>query len=109
MNDTVSVIIPAYRWDPYLAEAISSVLAQSLPPIEVLLVNDGAGEIISAPVRQLFPTVRLIELPINSGQGAATNAGAKAAKGTWLALLDADDLWHPEKLAEQISCLQNHP
>jgi teichuronic acid biosynthesis glycosyltransferase TuaG len=109
MTPTISVIIPAYRWDNFVVEAIQSVQQQTFSPNEIIVVNDGAGELINGPVRAQFPTVKIVELEKNSGDAAARNAGSHAAQSEWLAYLDADDLWLPDKLAKQLAALTEHP
>lgn len=106
---TVSVIIPAHRWDEFVAEAIVSAQQQTMPVLEIIVANDGAGEAINAPLRARFPEVKIAELKQNSGDAATRNAGVSAASGEWLAFLDADDVWLPEKLAKQFAALQQHP
>jgi glycosyltransferase involved in cell wall biosynthesis len=106
---TVSVIIPAHRWDNFVAEAIVSVQQQTLPVWEIIVANDGAGETINRPLRENFSTVKIAELQKNSGDAATRNAGAAIASGEWLAFLDADDVWLPQKLERQFAALQQHP
>ncbi len=95
----ISVIIPAFNPGRFLAEALASVQAQTVHPLEVLLVDDGSEPPIAIPPAISLP-IRLIR-QANAGQAAARNLGMKEAKGEWLAFLDADDVWHPEKLARQ--------
>lgn len=97
----ISAIIPVYNGRKYLREAVESVIAQTLPPIELIIVDDGStdGSMdvldgIGAP----FPIVRLRQE--NAGQSAARNHGAKGAKGDYIALCDQDDIWFPRHLAE---------
>lgn len=101
---TVSVIIPVYNGAAFVREAVQSVVQQTMPPEEILLVNDGSTDDSAEVLRDLaakHPTVRVLE-QANQGQAAATNTGAAQAKGTLLALLDQDDRWLPEKLAKQV-------
>ncbi len=93
-----SVIIPAYKCQAYLGEAIESVLAQTLPASEVLVIDDGSPD-DGYRVAQSFGTkVKLIR-QTNQGVSAARNTGIRAATGDWLAFLDGDDVWEPAKLA----------
>jgi glycosyltransferase involved in cell wall biosynthesis len=94
----VSVIIPVYNGAQFLGEAISSVLAQTYRPFEVIVINDGSTD-ESARVAKQFP-VRYSFQP-HSGGGAARNHGIALTHGAFIAFLDADDLWVPEKLAWQ--------
>jgi glycosyltransferase involved in cell wall biosynthesis len=96
----VSVVIPSFNGERYLGEAIRSALDQSLPPLEVIVVDDGSTDGSAAVAISFGARVRLIRQP-NRGSAAARNAGFFAAKGSWIALLDQDDLWHPDKLARQ--------
>lgn len=104
---TISVIIPVYNGERYLAEAIESVLAQHRLPDEILVVDDGSTD-GSAAVVQSFPTVRYL-WQAQAGASVARNHGVAAATGEWLAFLDADDLWTVEKLAQQEALLATQP
>ncbi|MBS1616063.1 MAG: glycosyltransferase family 2 protein [Bacteroidetes bacterium] len=100
MNEiSFSVVIPAYNAAGSIRATLDSCLNQSLPPLEVIVVDD-AGSDESAPIvrGQFGDAVRLITLPRNSGPSAARNVGIAAAKGTFIAFLDSDDCWHPQKL-----------
>ncbi len=101
MAETVSVIIPAYNAAAHIARAIDSVLTQTHQPIEILVVDDGSKDRTAEVVAAMPPPVRLIR-KMNGGPASARNLGAREAKGEWLALLDADDWWRPEKLAAQL-------
>jgi cellulose synthase/poly-beta-1,6-N-acetylglucosamine synthase-like glycosyltransferase len=98
---TVSVVIPAYNAAATIAAAIESVLAQTRPPEEIIVVDDGSKDETSAVVERFGPIVRLLR-QANAGCGQARNTGAREARGTWLAFLDADDLWLPTKLERQM-------
>ena len=101
MPDTVTVIIPAYNAAAYIARTVGSALAQTHVPLEILVIDDGSKDRTADIVAAMPPPVRLIRKE-NGGPASARNLGAREAKGTWLALLDADDLWQPEKLAAQL-------
>ena len=109
LEPLISVVIPVFNGERYLAEAVSSVLGQSpARRLEVLVVDDGSTD-GSAAVARSFPSpVRLIEAE-HGGLGATRNRGVAAAQGAFLAFLDADDVWMPEKLALQIEHLEAHP
>tara|TARA_R110002049_G_scaffold17654_7_gene68269 strand:- start:4344 stop:5042 length:699 start_codon:yes stop_codon:yes gene_type:complete len=102
----VSVVIPAHNAHKYLAAALNSVADQSLPPREIIVVDDGStdttAEIAAGYARR---SVTLLRQP-QRGSAAARNAGVLAASQPYLAFLDADDLWSPRKLAEQIAPLE---
>ena len=96
----ISVLIPVYNCDRYLAEAIQSVLDQTYPAHEIIVVDDGSTDESAAIARQ-FPQVTLLTQP-NQGEGAARNLGVQHATGDWIAFLDADDRWRSDKLAKQV-------
>jgi glycosyltransferase involved in cell wall biosynthesis len=98
---TISVVIPAYRAEATIAHALQSVYAQSLLPDEVIVVDDGSPDDTARLVAVHFPTVKLIRQK-NQGCGMARNSGAAAASGDWLAFLDADDWWLPNKIERQM-------
>lgn len=98
---TISVIIPTRLRPDLLARALRSVFAQTLPPLEVIVVIDGPDP-ATAALLAAWPDPRLFVLQTSGlGAGAARNLAAGAARGTWLAFLDDDDEWAPEKLAQQ--------
>jgi glycosyltransferase involved in cell wall biosynthesis len=100
-KNLVSVIIPLYNGERYLAEAIESVLAQTYDPTEIIAVDDGSPD-NSADIAQSYAQVHLIRQS-NQGLGAARNTGIKAARGDYLAFIDQDDLWVASKLALQMA------
>ena len=100
----VSVIIPTHDRAAVLGRAIESVLAQSLKPLEVIVVDDGSSDDTAALVGQRYPRVRFLRQQ-NRGVSAARNAGIELARGEWLAFLDSDDEWLPGKLAAQRDAL----
>jgi hypothetical protein len=110
-SPVVSVIIPAYNAEATVGETLDSARAQSEPRIEILVVDDGStdktSEIVSA-IAATDPRVRLI-CQANAGVAAARNAGLAEARGRFAAWLDADDLWHPTKLARQIAVFDAAP
>lgn len=107
MNPLVSVIIPVYNGDCYLAEAIDSVLAQTYQSIELIVVDDGSTD-RTAAIAQSYRNVRYI-FQANQGNGIAKNTGILAANGEFIAFLDADDLWQSHKLSAQVNHLLNYP
>lgn len=99
---TVSVIIPCYNAGPFLGETLDSVLAQTYPPLEVLVIDDGSTD-ESAEIAEAYgPPVRVIR-QANQGESVARNRGIEQAEGEWIAFLDADDVWKPEKLKKQVA------
>jgi len=102
MTDSVAVIIPAYNAARHIARGIESVLTQTVPAREIIVVDDGSTDATAEVVRGFGPPVRLIQKP-NGGPGSARNVGAGDTDATWLAFLDADDWWFPDKLAAQLA------
>jgi glycosyltransferase involved in cell wall biosynthesis len=105
---SISVIIPVFNTEKYLAQAIKSVLEQTVQPDEIIVVDDGSTDKSVEVARHFEPRIKIITQQ-NKGAGAARNAGIKQASGEYLAFLDADDLWVENKLKQQLSYLENHP
>lgn len=103
----VSVIIPVYNHANYIAAALESVLAQSRPAYEIIVVDDGSQD-GSPEIAQRYPQVRLFKKP-NGGIASARNAGLRSATGDSLAFLDADDFWMPDKLRLQREAFARRP
>lgn len=98
----VSVVIPAYNAANYIERAVASATAQSLADIEVIVVDDRSTDDTRERVALMAstdPRISLLALPANGGPSAARNAGIAASRGTWIALLDADDSYEPDRLA----------
>ena len=109
MSDSlVSVIIPVYNGERYLAQAINSVLDQTYRPIEIIVVDDGSTDRSAEVARSFSETVHYYCQP-NSGSGAARNEGVQRSHGSFIAFLDADDLWVKEKLSIQVALLEADP
>lgn len=105
---SISVIIPAYNAASFVARALQSVLAQTRSADEIIVVDDGSQDKTADLVRTFGERVRLIRQS-NAGVSAARNAGIAAAAGDWIAFLDADDEWLPDKLRLQTEHLQRNP
>lgn len=105
---TISAVIPAYNAEQYIARAIQSVLSQTRPVEEIIVVDDGSTDGTAEAVLAFGDKVKLLQQP-NAGVSAARNAGIKAATGQWIAFLDADDEWLPEKTERQVRVLRNNP
>lgn len=101
----VSVIMPAYNAERYIAESINSVLAQTYENWELIIINDGSTDKTTSAVEPFIKAHKNIHhfTTINHGPGAARNFGIKKAVGSLIAFLDADDMWLPEKLTRQMS------
>lgn len=107
-QNSISVVIPVYNTERYLAEAIGSVLNQTLAAEEIIIVDDGSTDSTMEVAKKFEPAVRIINQP-NKGTGTARNRGVLAARGNYLAFLDADDKWTSDKLEVQLAFLQEHP
>lgn len=111
----VSAVIIFLDADEFIAESIESVLAQTYPKIELLLVDDGSTDGSTAIARgyaERFPDrVRLLHHPgrQNRGMSASRNLGANSARGELIAFLDSDDVWLPEKIEQQVAIFRAHP
>ena len=104
----VSVVIPAYNAAAHIGDALSSLRAQTCEDVEVIVVDDGSVDNTSEIVSQRFPEVRCIR-QANGGASSARNRGVQEARGEWVAFLDADDAWHPDKLRAQLALMQRYP
>lgn len=113
----VSVILPFYNSDDTIIRALQSVLKQTLPPAEILCINDCSTDNglktlkafkKSLPAAQAN-TLKIIDLKDNGGVYIARNIGLDKAKQDWLAFLDADDFWHPQKMEAQFSAIKQNP
>ncbi len=104
----VSVVIAVYNGEPYLGAAIRSVLAQTLPAAELLIVDDGSTDATPQVCAEFGSELRYLRLP-HGGVATALNAGIVATTFEWLAFLDADDLWSPEKLKRQFEVVSDRP
>src|SRR5262245_10754564 len=98
----VSCIVPVYNGEAFLGEALASIRAQRHRPIEILVVDDGSTDGTAAVVMAADAGIRYMRQD-NAGGAAARNRGIGMARGTFVAFLDADDLWPPEKLERQIA------
>ena len=108
MVPLVSVIIPTYNRADLVRQALASVKAQTYRDFEIVVVDDG-GTDGTSEVLSAWREIRVLRHLCRRGVAAARNTGAAAARGQWLAFLDSDDLWLPEKLARQIFWLEGQP
>ncbi|MBI1870680.1 MAG: glycosyltransferase [Chlamydiae bacterium] len=107
MYNKVSVIIPTYNRALWLKEAIESVLNQNSRPKEIIVVDDGSNDSTAEIVKQ-YSQLKYISQE-NHGVSHARNVGIKASHGEWIAFLDSDDLWGPDKLKVQLQAISTYP
>ena len=108
MPALISCIVPVYNGERYLSEALQSIFAQSYRPLEVIVVDDGSTDNTPQVVARFKNCIRYLEQS-NKGPSATRNLGVSAARGDFVAFLDPDDLWHPEKLARQMARFEARP
>ncbi len=106
MELKISVIVPSYNAGSYIGEALQSILAQSVAVFEIIVVDDGSTDqtksiVATYPVKYVYQ--------INKGIAAALNTGIEQSSGNYLAFLDADDVWMPDKISTQVNAFQNDP
>jgi glycosyltransferase involved in cell wall biosynthesis len=104
----ISVVMPCFNAEPFIASALDSVFAQGWPDLEVVVVDDGSADGSVELLRAQYPQVRLFQ-QANKGAAAARNYAVKQATGEWIAFLDADDWWLPGKLDAQWKGLSEAP
>ncbi len=109
-NPLVSVIIPVYNRADLIRETIESVLKQTYQNIEIIVVDDGSTDNSIEILNEFSKKIKLFQHPgkINKGQAAAINLGLKMAKGSYIAILDSDDLFYPLKIEKQVEYLNSH-
>jgi len=107
----VTVIIPVYNRERFLRATVDSVLAQTYPAVELIAVDDGSTDGSRGILEEYGDRLRLLAHPDggNKGQSAAINLGLESARGEYVAILDSDDLFAPEKLARQVAYLEANP
>ncbi len=103
-----SVIIPVYNRPKLVRRAIESVLNQTRPADELIVVDDGSTDATPDVLARFIPDIKLISQP-NRGVSAARNTGIRAARGNWIALLDSDDEWLPDKLEGDEAFIRRYP
>lgn len=105
----ISVVIPYYNREQYIDQAIQSVLAQTLKPLEIIVVNDCSRESSRRYLDRYADVCTIVDVPKNVGSAEARNVGVRHARGQFVAFLDDDDLWLPQKLELQRNYLNEHP
>lgn len=110
MNNLVSIIMPSYNTMDYIAETIESVINQSYSNWELIIVDDCSTDKTDDVVKPFLgdKRIRYIKNETNSGAAVSRNRALREAKGKWIAFLDSDDLWKPEKLEKQIDFMKSH-
>jgi glycosyltransferase involved in cell wall biosynthesis len=104
----ITCIVAVFNGESYLAEALDSMLAQTHPSLDVLVVDDGSTDGTPAVIDRYGDAVRRMWKP-NGGPASARNLALRHLRGEFVAFLDADDLWHPEKLARQMARFEARP
>ena len=104
----VSAIVPCYNAERYVGDAVDSILGQTYRPVEVIVVDDGSTDRSLEVLRRFGDRVRACRQP-NAGVGAARNRGVALARGSFLAFLDADDVWPAGKLDRQMAAFDDDP
>ncbi|MBZ4035794.1 glycosyltransferase [Flavobacterium sp. 17A] len=109
MNELVSIIVPTYNTEKFIRQTIESVQNQTYTNWEMILADDASTDRTVAIIEEFAKKdsrIKLFKLPENRGNGFARNSALEKATGKYIAYLDADDLWHPEKLKKQIQFLK---
>ncbi len=104
----VSVVIPSWNARRWIAATIDSVLQQTQPVHEIIVVDDGSIDGTAEFLRSAYPSVRVVR-QANAGVSVARNRGIACAQGEWVAFIDADDIWLPDKLQRQLALVQERP
>ena len=109
MNELVSIIMPSYNTGKYIKQSIESVIQQTYHNWELIIVDDCSNDDTDLVVRSFGDArIRYLKNGINIGAAASRNKALKEAKGRWIAFLDSDDLWTPEKLEKQIVFMETN-
>ena len=111
MNDLVSVIMPSYGSEKFISKSIDSVLLQTYDNWELIIIDDCSPDESNKIIKEYLSKdsrIKFVKLEKNSGAAVARNKGIEIAKGRFIAFLDSDDLWLPEKLEKQISFMKDN-
>lgn len=110
MDDLVSIVMPSYNTAKYIAETVQSVLAQTYQNWELIIVDDCSTDDTNEVVKPFLrdSRIRYLKNEKNSGAAVSRNRALREAKGKWIAFLDSDDLWMPEKLEKQIAFMKEN-
>jgi teichuronic acid biosynthesis glycosyltransferase TuaG len=104
----VAAVITFHRDDAFFPDALASVLAQTRPPDEIIVVDDASPPGMAETLRDLDPRVRIVRHDVNRGAANARQTGTDASSAPLIAYLDADDIWLPDKLERQLADLEAH-
>jgi teichuronic acid biosynthesis glycosyltransferase TuaG len=111
MNKKVSIIVPAYNSEKFISDTIQSIQNQTYTNWEMIIVDDCSTDKTVEIIQEFMdndPRIHLIKLNTNSGTGIARNTALQAVSGRYIAFVDADDLWEPEKLSKQIDFMETN-
>ena len=108
MQSLISCVIPVFNGEKYLQETLDSVLAQTYRQLEIIVVDDGSTDTTPEIVQNSSGSITYVRQD-NQGVAAAKNTGLRFSRGEFIAILDADDLWHEEKLERQMIKMRQHP
>jgi len=109
MNPTVSVVIPSYNHENFIQECIQSVLNQTFQDFEIVITDDGSSDNTIAKIQEFSDKrIKLFKFPINSGASIAANNSILNSSGKYIAMLNSDDVWFPDKLAIQVDYLEKN-
>ena len=110
MSDLVSIIMPSYNTAEFIEESIKSVISQTYKNWELIIVDDCSSDNTDEIVTRFLSDgrIRYIKNEVNSGAAVSRNRALREAKGKWIAFLDSDDLWMPEKLEKQVSFMEKN-
>ena len=104
----ISIIMPVYNGEKHMKLSIESILHQTFPDFEFIIINDGSTDNTSVLMTSVYPEIVFIQQS-NTGVSCTRNVGIKRASGDWIAFLDSDDEWFPEKLEVQMNALYKNP
>ncbi len=107
-SDNVTVIVTTFNRKQWVERAVCSILEQTRPANEIIVVDDGSTDETGEKIQKCFPQIRYIRQE-NQGISAARNTGIEKASGEWIGFLDSDDTWLPKKLENQIQALKENP
>ena len=104
----ISIVIPAYNAAHYITATLESVRASTFSDFEVIVIDDGSKDDTAARASGIDPRIKILS-QVNAGMSASRNRGVSAGDSEFIALLDSDDVWHPEKLRHQLNQLEMRP